>query len=117
MVSLPAAHTNPVHFPLPAALWQPRGIRKDTVGNMEGVIPCGQALGKGPHPPEAPVEIPEGGEGRDAHPDNEIVVHKPIVLLVLLVQQIHWFLPVRGSGCPWSHRDKAGKALSVKTGF
>lgn len=112
--SLPAAHTNPIHSHLPVAPWQAQGIPKDTVGDAEGVIPCGQALGKVSHPPDAPVEIPERGKGRHSHPDNEVVVHKTIVPLVFLVQQIHWFLPVRGSGCPWSQRDKTGKALSVK---
>lgn len=87
---------------------------KDTVGDAEGVIPRRQALGKVPHPLDAPVEIPERGEGRHPHPDNEIVVHKAIVPLIFFVQQIHGLLPVRGSGCPWSHRDRAGRALSIK---
>lgn len=84
-VSLPVDHTNPTHFHLTATLYQSWGMWRDTVGNLEGVIPCWQAIRKVLHPSDAPVEIPERCEGRHAHPDNEVIVHKPIVPLILLV--------------------------------
>lgn len=74
---------------------------KDTVSDLQEVFATGQSGGCARLLLDDAIELAKGGQRSRAHPHNEVLIDKAVVLRIWWVQLIHWLPPVHRLRCAW----------------